>query len=614
MRGGGGGPGESGESGAKRRSRRFAKRKILVISPTMRGGFIARRFPTFHNFPRGIRSFNSCAAVRLERGRFRAGFRETPECPPLDQSRLGIAPNPRRFFFPGPRRAFARVETRRTRGRVARHTPPSEDASARETARATLGARSIKREFAGTRSRDPARRREAPRRLARCVARSGERKEQPSSSHLVGRARTSVGGVRARALPRARRALTHPAPARALPRVSQVPRASSVRDARRPRVRGFGARRARRELVPRLSLGARRAGAPARRGRVPAPPSPRAPRVATSPDACARVPRETRRRRRRRGRGLHRGPGRPRARPSTATARTRTTLPIASTSSSSPLASDPRAATAGDGHVRARLGPELEHRPRPRRRSRGACPGGRGVRAAEEAPRARHRGEGVAPGGARGQDGEDHRVRLRRGGLQGALRGASRTPSATSSANTSRCTSSARAPRGTRTRSSSCAWATTTTRRTTRTRRRRTKTRRRLGGRRTPPPPPPPRGPRLDAARPKGFGAPIPRSKRHTIDIDEVDQIIRAFAEDLEDEADSDSDDDSDDDFDDESFDEDEADLAEEAWRLLRGAAKEGPGPLHCARGMSRGGGGGSRTISGARSRANRGASSRRRS
>ena len=87
-----------------------------------------------------------------------------------------------------------------------------------------------------------------------------------------------------------------------------------------------------------------------------------------------------------------------------------------------------------------------------------------------------------------------------------------------------------------------------------------------------------------DAARPKGFGAPIPRSKRHTIDIDEVDQIIRAFAEDLEDEADSDSDDDSDDDFDDGSFDEDEADLAEEAWRLLRGAAKEGPGPLHCAR------------------------------
>ena len=90
-------------------------------------------------------------------------------------------------------------------------------------------------------------------------------------------------------------------------------------------------------------------------------------------------------------------------------------------------------------------------------------------------------------------------------------------------------------------------------------------------------------GVRVGRRSPEG-PAPIPRSKRHTIDIDEVDQIIRAFAEDLEDEADSDSDDDSDDDFDDGSFDEDEADLAEEAWRLLRGAAKEGPGPLHCAR------------------------------
>ena len=54
------------------------------------------------------------------------------------------------------------------------------------------------------------------------------------------------------------------------------------------------------------------------------------------------------------------------------------------------------------------------------------------------------------------------------------------------------------------------------------------------------------------------------------LDIDEVDQIIRALAMD-------------DDDSDDEDEDEDEDDLEDEAWRLLRGVAKEGPAPLHCA-------------------------------
>jgi len=127
---------------------------------------------------------------------------------------------PADFFFPGPRRAFARVETRRTRGRVARHTPPERGRERTKTARATLAARSIEREFAGARSRDPARRREAPRRLARCVARSGERKEQPSSSHLVSRARTSVALVRARATPRPSRADASRPRARTSPRLA----------------------------------------------------------------------------------------------------------------------------------------------------------------------------------------------------------------------------------------------------------------------------------------------------------------------------------------------------------------------------------------------------------
>ena len=50
------------------------------------------------------------------------------------------------------------------------------------------------------------------------------------------------------------------------------------------------------------------------------------------------------------------------------------------------------------------------------------------------------------------------------------------------------------------------------------------------------------------------------------LDIDEVDKIIRALAMD-----------------DDDSDDEDEDDLEDEAWRLLRGVAKEGPAPMHCA-------------------------------
>ena len=95
-------PGES-ESGAKRR--RFAKRKILVISPTMRGGF-NEQVPDNKSFPRGIRVSTVVPRCASKRGRFRAGFRETPECPPLDQSRLGIAPNPRRFFFPGSTTSF----------------------------------------------------------------------------------------------------------------------------------------------------------------------------------------------------------------------------------------------------------------------------------------------------------------------------------------------------------------------------------------------------------------------------------------------------------------------------------------------------------------------------
>ena len=176
-------------------------RKILVIPPTMRAGF-NEQVPDFSSFPRGIRVSTvvpRCASNADDSGRDFAKLQSVL----LSTNHGSVSPRiPADFFFPGPRRAFARVETRRTRGRVARHTPPERGRERTKTARATLGARSIEREFAGARSRDPARRREAPRRLARCVARSGERKEHPSSSHLVGRARTSVTLVRARATPR----------------------------------------------------------------------------------------------------------------------------------------------------------------------------------------------------------------------------------------------------------------------------------------------------------------------------------------------------------------------------------------------------------------------------
>jgi len=68
----------------------------------------------------------------------------------------------------------------------------------------------------------------------------------------------------------------------------------------------------------------------------------------------------------------------------------------------------------------------------------------------------------------------------------------------------------------------------------------------------------------------RGFARPQP--KRDSIDISQVDDIIRALVG--EDDSDSDSEDEDD---------EDEADLEAEAWRLLRSAAKDGPGPLHAA-------------------------------
>ena len=230
----------------------------------MRGGFInEQRFRDFSSFPRGIRVSTvvpRCASNADDSGRDFAKLQSVL----LSTNHGSVSPRiPADFFFPGPRRAFARVETRRTRGRVARHTPPERGRERTKTARATLGARSIKREFAGTRSRDPARRREAPRRLARCVARSGERKEQPSSSHLVGRARTSAC-PRARTSPRPSRHLSRPA---RTPPASAGPRASSVRDAR---PRAFEAGAAPPAASSSRALGARRAGARAR-GRPRAP-------------------------------------------------------------------------------------------------------------------------------------------------------------------------------------------------------------------------------------------------------------------------------------------------------------------------------------------------------
>ena len=71
-----------------------------------------------------------------------------------------------------------------------------------------------------------------------------------------------------------------------------------------------------------------------------------------------------------------------------------------------------------------------------------------------------------------------------------------------------------------------------------------------------------------EGAKARGFARPQP--KRDSIDISQVDDIIRALVG----EDDSDSEDDED---------EDEADLEAEAWRLLRSAAKDGPGPLHAA-------------------------------
>jgi hypothetical protein len=68
----------------------------------------------------------------------------------------------------------------------------------------------------------------------------------------------------------------------------------------------------------------------------------------------------------------------------------------------------------------------------------------------------------------------------------------------------------------------------------------------------------------------RGFARPQP--KRDSIDISQVDDIIRAL---VGDDDDSDSED--------EDEDEDEEDLEQEAWRLLRSAARDGPGPLHAA-------------------------------
>ena len=71
-----------------------------------------------------------------------------------------------------------------------------------------------------------------------------------------------------------------------------------------------------------------------------------------------------------------------------------------------------------------------------------------------------------------------------------------------------------------------------------------------------------------EGAKARGFARPQP--KRDSIDISQVDDIIRALVG--EDDSDSEDEDD-----------EDEADLEAEAWRLLRSAAKDGPGPLHAA-------------------------------
>ena len=70
-----------------------------------------------------------------------------------------------------------------------------------------------------------------------------------------------------------------------------------------------------------------------------------------------------------------------------------------------------------------------------------------------------------------------------------------------------------------------------------------------------------------EGAKARGFARPTPK-RDATIDISQVDDIIRALVgeDDSEDEDD-----------------EDEADLEAEAWRLLRSAAKDGPGPLHAA-------------------------------
>ena len=66
----------------------------------------------------------------------------------------------------------------------------------------------------------------------------------------------------------------------------------------------------------------------------------------------------------------------------------------------------------------------------------------------------------------------------------------------------------------------------------------------------------------------RGFA--LGKPKRDSIDISQVDDIIRALVGD-------------DDDSDSEDEDEDEEDLEAEAWRLLRSAARDGPGPLHAA-------------------------------
>ena len=72
-----------------------------------------------------------------------------------------------------------------------------------------------------------------------------------------------------------------------------------------------------------------------------------------------------------------------------------------------------------------------------------------------------------------------------------------------------------------------------------------------------------------EGAKARGFARPTPK-RDATIDISQVDDIIRALVG--EDDSDSEDEDD-----------EDEADLEAEAWRLLRSAAKDGPGPLHAA-------------------------------